>query len=115
MTSITVDQSAQTRIADTVKNHDIVLFMKGQPAQPQCGFSAVVVKVLRHYGVPVHAVDVLADPAVRQGIKLYADWPTIPQLYVAGAFIGGCDIIREMHGSGELANLLAPYRVGAAS
>ncbi|HVJ54268.1 MAG TPA: Grx4 family monothiol glutaredoxin [Aliidongia sp.] len=111
----TVCDDVQARIADTVGAHPIVLFMKGTPAQPQCGFSAAVVKVLQRYDVPVHAVDVLADPALRQGIKAYSDWPTIPQLYVGGAFVGGCDIIREMHTSGELAPVLAAYRPAAVS
>jgi monothiol glutaredoxin len=114
MTSMTIDGDVQTRIADIVNAHPIVLFMKGQPAQPQCGFSAAVVKVLQRYDVPVHAVDVLADPALRQGIKVYSDWPTIPQLYVDGAFVGGCDIVREMHAAGELETLLTPHRTGAA-
>jgi monothiol glutaredoxin len=102
------------RIAETVTSHPVVLFMKGQPAQPQCGFSAAVVRVLAHYDVPVHAVDVLADADIRQGIKEYSDWPTIPQLYVDGAFVGGCDIVREMHAAGELDALLAPHRVAAS-
>ena len=85
----------------------MVLFMKGTPAHPQCGFSAAVVHVLRQYDVPVHTIDVLADPALRQAIKTYSDWPTIPQLYLNGNFVGGCDIVREMHATGELAELIA--------
>jgi monothiol glutaredoxin len=81
--------------------------MKGTPERPQCGFSAAVVDVLRRYDVAVHAVDVLADPAIRQAIKTYSDWPTIPQLYLNGTFVGGCDIVREMHATGELAGLIA--------
>ena len=98
-----------------VKTHPIVLFMKGSPAQPRCGFSATVVAVLRSHDVPFRSVDVLEDPAVRRAIKTYSNWPTIPQLYVNGNFVGGCDIVREMHESGELAELLEGCRVGAAS
>jgi monothiol glutaredoxin len=104
----------QARIAETIKTHRIVLFMKGSPARPQCGFSAAIVNVLRQHDVTVHAVDVLPDPELREGIKTFANWPTIPQLYVEGVFVGGCDIVREMHGTGELAQILAA-RVGAAS
>lgn len=100
-------ESAHADIAETIKAHAVVLFMKGTPARPQCGFSAAVVEVLRHYDVPVHAIDVLADPATRQAIKTYSDWPTVPQLYVNGTFVGGCDIVREIHGTGELAELIA--------
>jgi monothiol glutaredoxin len=113
MTTRTADADIATRIAEEIRSHPIVLFMKGTPAQPLCGFSAAVVKVLRQYEVPVHTIDVLADPAIRQGIKAYSDWPTIPQLYLDGAFVGGCDIVREMHASGELAPLLAPHRSAA--
>jgi monothiol glutaredoxin len=99
--------AATTRIADTIRAHPVVLFMKGTLERPQCGFSAAVVDVLRHYDVPVHAIDVLADPAIRQAIKVYSDWPTIPQLYLNGTFVGGCDIVREMHTMGELAELIS--------
>ncbi|HUC18613.1 MAG TPA: Grx4 family monothiol glutaredoxin [Acetobacteraceae bacterium] len=88
-----------------IASHPVVLFMKGTPALPQCGFSALVVAVLRHHGIAVHGVNVLANPAIRQGIKAYSNWPTIPQLYVAGEFVGGADIVREMHESGELEEL----------
>src|SRR6267142_6440068 len=101
---------AEARIAETIKVHPIVLFMKGSPSLPQCGFSAAVVQVLGHYGVPFHSIDVLADPPVRQAIKMFSDWPTIPQLYVNGAFIGGCDIVLEMHETGELAEALGVHR-----
>lgn len=107
MTETTGAESAHADIAKTIKAHPVVLFMKGTPTRPQCGFSATVVEVLRHYDVPVHAIDVLADPAIRQAIKTYSDWPTIPQLYLNGTFVGGCDIVREMHGTGELAELIA--------
>ncbi len=113
MTTDAID--IHTAIAETVKAHPVVLFMKGTPAFPQCGFSAAVVGVLRQHGARYHAVDVLADPAIRQGIKAYSEWPTIPQLYVDGTFVGGCDIVREMHETGELADLLAAHRAQAAS
>jgi monothiol glutaredoxin len=112
--SVQVDD-ARARVTETIKLHPIVLFMKGSPSHPQCGFSAAVVQTLAHYGVPFHAVDVLADPAVRQAIKTFSDWPTIPQLYVDGAFIGGCDIVLEMHQTGELAEALSIHRAAAAS
>jgi monothiol glutaredoxin len=97
----------------TIKRHPIVLFMKGNPSRPQCGFSAAVVDVLRHYDVPVHAVDVLPDPALRKGIKTFSDWPTVPQLYADGVFIGGSDIVLEMHAAGELGELITSSRSGA--
>ena len=83
----------------------IVLFMKGTPSAPQCGFSATVVQVLQYFNVPFKGVNVLADPELRDGIKQFSEWPTIPQLYVKGEFVGGCDIVREMAASGELAEL----------
>jgi monothiol glutaredoxin len=115
MTNIVHVDDAQAQITATIKLHPIVLFMKGSPSRPQCGFSAAVVQTLADYGVPFHAVDVLADPSVRQAIKTFSDWPTIPQLYVDGAFIGGCDIVLEMHKTGELAEALRIHRVAAAS
>jgi monothiol glutaredoxin len=115
MTNLASVDDAQAHIAETIKAHPIVLFMKGNLSRPQCGFSAAVVQVLAHYGVPVHAVDVLPDPSVRQAVKTFSDWPTIPQLYVDGTFIGGCDIVLEMHASGELAQTLAVHRVAPAS
>ena len=93
-------------IQSTVDANDIVLFMKGTPMFPQCGFSAAVVQVLSHMSVPFQGVNVLEDMEVRQGIKEFSAWPTIPQLYVKGEFVGGCDIIREMYESGELEDLL---------
>ncbi|MCA8869175.1 MAG: Grx4 family monothiol glutaredoxin [Rhodobacteraceae bacterium] len=93
-------------IKQTVTSNDVVLFMKGTAMAPQCGFSSKVAGVLNYMGVPYKDVDVLADEAVRQGIKEYSDWPTIPQLYVKGEFVGGCDIITEMTLSGELDALL---------
>ena len=94
------------KIQSTVDANDIVLFMKGTPMFPQCGFSAAVVQVLSHMSVPFQCVNVLEDMEVRQGIKEFSAWPTIPQLYVKGEFVGGCDIIREMYESGELEDLL---------
>jgi monothiol glutaredoxin len=112
--SITVADT-QAKIAAIVASHPVVLFMKGTPARPQCGFSAATVAVLQRHDVSIHAVDVLADPAIRAGIKTYSDWPTVPQLYINGEFVGGCDIVREMHETGELAELIAAGgRRGAA-
>jgi monothiol glutaredoxin len=90
------------RIDQTVKANDVILFMKGSHNMPQCGFSATVVHILDRLGVDFKDVNVLTDPELRQGIKDYANWPTIPQLYVKGEFVGGCDIVREMYESGEL-------------
>ena len=96
---------AKTRIEETVRNNDVVLYMKGTKSMPQCGFSSRVAGVLNYMGVDYADVNVLADDAIRQGIKDYSDWPTIPQLYVKGEFVGGCDIITEMTLSGELDQL----------
>jgi len=95
------------QIDTLVKEHPVVLFMKGTPQFPQCGYSQRVAAILGEYRVPTVAVNVLLDPAVREGVKTYSDWPTIPQLYVQGEFIGGCDIVLEMHANGELGTLLA--------
>ena len=92
----------QERIEREINDHDVVLFMKGTPVFPQCGFSAVMVRVLSHLGVKFKAVDVLADPEVREGIKVFSNWPTIPQLYVKGEFVGGADILKEMYEGDEL-------------
>ena len=97
----------QDRMEREISGHDVVLFMKGMPVFPQCGFSSVVVQVLSHLGVKFKGIDVLSDPALRQGIKAFSDWPTVPQLFVKGEFVGGCDIVREMFETGELAQLLA--------
>jgi monothiol glutaredoxin len=107
MTETTGPEMAEGYIAEVISAHPVVLFMKGTPAHPQCGFSAAVVRVLRRYDVAICTIDVLADPAIRQAIKAYSDWPTIPQLYLNGNFVGGCDIVREMHVTGELAELIA--------
>ncbi|MDU8929762.1 Grx4 family monothiol glutaredoxin [Alisedimentitalea sp. MJ-SS2] len=96
---------AKTRIDETVKANDVVLYMKGTKTMPQCGFSSRVAGVLNYMGVDFADVNVLEDEAIRQGIKDYSDWPTIPQLYVKGEFVGGCDIITEMTLSGELDTL----------
>ncbi len=97
--------SAEDQIRETVTNNDVVLYMKGTKTMPQCGFSSRVAGVLNFMGVEYADVNVLADEAIRQGIKDYSDWPTIPQLYVKGEFVGGCDIITEMTLSGELDQL----------
>jgi monothiol glutaredoxin len=95
------------RIENDVRSHPVVLYMKGTPVFPQCGFSAQVVQLLSQLGVKFQSFDVLSDDSLRQGIKEFSNWPTIPQLYVKGEFVGGCDIVREMYQSGELAALLA--------
>ena len=97
---------AQAAIEKDIKENDVVLFMKGTPAMPQCGFSATVVQVLNHMGVKFKGVNVLASNEMRQGIKEFSNWPTIPQLYVKGEFVGGCDIVKEMFQTGELESLL---------
>lgn len=98
--------SVQERIKNDVTNNSVVLYMKGTSQMPQCGFSAVVVQILNTLGVPFKDVNVLEDVEVRQGIKDYSNWPTIPQLYINGEFVGGCDIVREMYQAGELQALL---------
>jgi monothiol glutaredoxin len=115
MIDTTAAESARAYIAEIINAHPVVLFMKGTPAEPQCGFSAAVVGVLRHYDLSVHTIDVLADPATRQAIKTYSNWPTIPQLNVKGTFVGGYDIVREMHETGELAELIAGSKAEALS
>ena len=97
--------SIEQFIDNEVKSNDVVLFMKGTPVFPQCGFSAAVVQILSHMGIKFKGIDVLSDPSIRQGIKEFSSWPTIPQLYVKGEFIGGCDIVREMFETGELKQL----------
>ncbi len=105
--SETLDADVNAFIDKAVKENPVVLFMKGVPDQPACGFSATVVQILDQVGVDFAAVNILQSDALRQGIKAYSDWPTIPQLYVKGEFVGGCDIIREMYQSGELKGLFA--------
>ncbi|MXO90958.1 Grx4 family monothiol glutaredoxin [Pontixanthobacter aquaemixtae] len=104
----------QTRIADIVTTNDVVLFMKGTPLFPQCGFSSRAVAILDHCGVAYESVDVLQDMEIRQGIKTYSDWPTIPQLYVKGEFLGGSDIMMEMFEAGELKQLMDDKDVAKA-
>ena len=100
--------NVQETLRDQVTKNRVVLYMKGTPQFPQCGFSATVAEILKRCGVEDYfSVDVLADPEIRQGIKEFANWPTIPQLYVDGEFVGGCDIVREMYASGELQRVLA--------
>ena len=104
----------QSRIADIVGKNDVVLFMKGTALFPQCGFSSRAVAILDRLGVPYETVDVLQDPEIRQGIKEFSDWPTVPQLYVRGEFVGGSDIMMEMFENGELQQLLAPNKTEEA-
>ncbi|EDL48808.1 Grx4 family monothiol glutaredoxin [Erythrobacter sp. SD-21] len=104
-----------SRISDIVKANDVVLFMKGTPLFPQCGFSSRAVAILDHCGVAYDSVDVLQDMEIRQGIKAYSDWPTIPQLYVKGEFLGGSDIMMEMFEAGELQTLMDEKQVAKAS
>jgi monothiol glutaredoxin len=104
--------SAKDQIQQTIEANDVVLYMKGSKMMPQCGFSSRVAGVLNYMGVDYLDVDVLADPEVRQGIKDFSDWPTIPQLYVKGEFVGGCDIVTEMTLSGELDTLFDQKGVG---
>ena len=93
------------RIQQDISENDVVLYMKGTPMFPQCGFSAAVVQVLTALGVKFKGIDILVDPSLREGVKQFTNWPTLPQLYVKGEFVGGCDIVREMAGNGELAAL----------
>ena len=102
------------RIKQDITDNQVVLFMKGTPVFPQCGFSAAVVQILTTIGVKFKGIDVLADPEIREGIKMFSNWPTIPQLYVKGEFVGGCDIIREMYESGELQDYLKDAGVAPA-
>ena len=101
-----MEQNTKEKIENIIKDNEILLFMKGTPVMPQCGFSASTVGLLNHLGVKFSSVNVLENDDIRQGIKDYANWPTIPQLYVKGEFVGGCDIIREMYESGELNELM---------
>jgi monothiol glutaredoxin len=106
---------SNARIGEIVKANDVVLFMKGTALFPQCGFSSRAVAILDHLGVQFETVDVLQDPEIRQGIKAYSDWPTIPQLYVKGEFLGGSDIMMEMYEAGELQQLFDEKQVAKAS
>jgi monothiol glutaredoxin len=100
------DATVTDRIKQDIADNPVVLYMKGTPVFPQCGFSAAVVQILTTVGVKFKGIDVLADPEIREGIKEFSNWPTIPQLYVKGEFVGGCDIVREMYESGELQEFL---------
>ncbi len=106
---------ANKRISEIVNANDVVLFMKGTPLFPQCGFSSKAIQILDHCGVAYDSIDVLQDMEVRQGIKAYSDWPTIPQLYVKGEFVGGSDIMMEMFEAGELQQLMDEKKVQPAS
>lgn len=111
MTDTTEVAAAHDFITRTIADHPVTLFMKGTPDQPGCGFSAIVVQILDHLGVDFTGVNVLQSDDLRQGIKSFSDWPTIPQLYVKGEFVGGCDIVREMFQSGELKTFLTEQGV----
>ena len=106
-----MDAQAKERIESLISDNQVMLFMKGNKMFPSCGFSARVVQILKQYGVPFETFNVLSDPSMRQGIKDFSDWPTIPQLYVKGEFVGGCDIVMQMDQSGELKALLEPVTV----
>jgi monothiol glutaredoxin len=106
--------SAQERIDTLVKSNDVVLFMKGSPLFPQCGFSSKAIAILDHLGVTYESVDVLQDMEIRQGIKEYSDWPTVPQLYVKGEFLGGSDIMMEMYEAGELQEMVEQHGLAKA-
>ena len=108
-----LDEVIKTRLDSEISSAQVVLFMKGTPVFPQCGFSAATVGVLSHLGVKFRSVNVLEDDSIREGIKIYSDWPTIPQLYVKGEFVGGCDIIREMYETGELLEILQTHGIDA--
>ncbi|EDM80131.1 Glutaredoxin [Plesiocystis pacifica SIR-1] len=103
-----VETETNTRIRELIDQNRVMLFMKGNKIFPSCGFSAQVVQILKHHGADFQTFNVLADPAMRQGIKVFSEWPTIPQLYVDGEFVGGCDIVTQLHNSGELEQVLAP-------
>lgn len=106
-----MSDDVMTRIAEIITADSVVLFMKGTPLAPQCGFSATVARILMQLGVQFSSVNVLAEPEIRDGIKLYADWPTIPQLYIGGGFIGGADIVNDMTATGELVAMLKANNV----
>jgi len=110
-----LDQATEERIKQEVSSNDVVLFMKGTAIFPQCGFSATAVQILSHLNVKFQGIDVLSDPSIREGIKAYSEWPTIPQLYIKGEFVGGCDIMREMFETGELQSYLDDKNVARVS
>ena len=106
-----MEQSTKDKIQHIIDQNDVLLFMKGTPVMPQCGFSAAVVGVLSHMGITYNSVNVLEDPEIREGIKEFSDWPTIPQLYVKKEFVGGCDIVKEMFENGELKKLFEDKQI----
>ena len=106
-----MENSVKEKIENLINENEVMLFMKGTPEMPQCGFSAAVVGVLNHLGVNYKTSNVLQDEEIREGIKEYSDWPTIPQLYVKGEFVGGCDIVKEMFEKGELKKFLAEKKI----
>ena len=110
-----MDNPVFERIHSDIAGNDVVVYMKGTPVFPQCGFSAAVVQVLTHLGVPFKGIDILTDPSLRQGVKEFSNWPTIPQVYVKGEFVGGCDIVREMFQTGELQELLEGKGIAVAA
>jgi len=112
--SANIPEPLKQRIEATIGQHRVMLFMKGSPAMPQCGFSAAVVQILKEVGTPFGSYNILADAELREGLKQYASWPTYPQLYLDGKLVGGCDIVREMHARGELAPLLTSASAGTA-
>lgn len=110
-----MSDTVSERIKSDITTNDVVLYMKGSKKIPQCGFSATVVQILERTGIAFQDVDVLKDPEIREGIKMFSDWPTIPQLYVKGEFIGGCDIVREMYQTGELQQLFEEKKIAQLS
>lgn len=108
------DQATLNQIQEYITENSVVLYMKGTAEMPQCGFSSIVVQLLTHLEVPFKVVNVLTDPNIREGIKEFSNWPTIPQLYIKGEFVGGCDIVKEMYQSGELQALLKSKEIQAA-
>ncbi|MBF6601629.1 MAG: Grx4 family monothiol glutaredoxin [Sphingorhabdus sp.] len=110
-----MSDAVNQKIDSVIQSNDVVLFMKGTPLFPQCGFSSKAVAILEHLGVGFESVDVLQDMEIRQGIKEFSDWPTIPQLYVKGEFVGGSDIMMEMYEAGELGELMAEKKVAPAN
>ena len=103
---MSLNETTKKQIQQDITEHRVMLYMKGTPESPQCGFSSKVVEILRHQGIPFESKDILADETLREGIKEFSNWPTIPQLYINGKFVGGCDIVTELAGSGELKKLL---------
>lgn len=102
-----MDEALEKRISDQINGNKVMLYMKGTPDSPLCGFSARTVSILKSYKIPFNSFDVLSDDSIRQGLKEFSDWPTFPQLYVNGELIGGCDIVTELHENGELAKILS--------